>query len=346
MRHNSVVLMLLVLLLLLPAACQPIAAPPAADQEAATAEEPESSALPGFTRYTFPDMGVSIDFPDGWIVRHDPKYGWVIAMSDAPETMRAFGAAYWWPGFEEPITSVNLQVRDLAAFSEASVEEILKNRFQTYTTSELQINPKGVATVSTEPKPIMLGEQDGVEFAVEGIDDNLRFPFRSHIIALTNGERIAFLAMTAAEANEAAQVPVFEEIAGTVTLGEIAAASPYTDRGQEPLTLDQPVTGNIPPAAPRETVRDLWPFSGQADQQMTLIVAPLGDKLDLVIDVLDAEGKSILEAEVNEVMMQTGSRERVTFNLPADGDYFAVARSSFQTEGDYQLTLYEGFRAY
>ena len=106
--------------------------------------------------------------------------------------------------------------------------------------------------------------------------------------------------MTAAEANEAAQLPVFEEIAGTVTLGPVDAASTYTDRGQEPLTLDQPVTGNIPPTAPSETVRDLWPFGGQADQQMTLIVAPLGDKLDLVIDVLDAEGKSILEGEVNE----------------------------------------------
>lgn len=345
MLRSRVFLVVLVSALVL-AACQPIVAPSAEPEVQQEGAKQVTEAPPGFTRYDFTNLGISVAFPDGWIVRQDPKYDWVIALSEQPETMRGYTPAYWMPAFEEAITSVNIQMRDAATFSEDSLSDIVLKRFQNYSSAEFQINPKGGATVISGPDPVTIGGYEGVQLVIEGIDDNLRFPFRSHISAVQNGDHIVFLVTSMTEANQADQLPVVDQIAATLEVMPPVPATSMVDNVHAMLTLDAPVTGSLVATKPTKNSRDLWPFSGSADQQMTLIVAPLGDKLDLIIDVLNTDGESILNDEVDVLYIQTGSREKVTFRLPADGDYMAVARGAFQTEGDYQLTLYEGFRAY
>ena len=69
-----------------------------------------------------------------------------------------------------------------------------------------------------------------------------------------------------------------------------------------------------------------------------LVVEPATDELDVVIDILDDSGASILEFPVDDSF---GKEELIGFEIPASGTYFIVIESYDGTTGDYAITLAE-----
>lgn len=81
----------------------------------------------------------------------------------------------------------------------------------------------------------------------------------------------------------------------------------------------------------------VWTFSGKAGDMVNITVSPLGDDLDVVVDVLDASGDSILpNGEVDDAF---GTEELLGVMLPSSGVFSITSRGFAGSTGDYQLTL-------
>jgi hypothetical protein len=83
----------------------------------------------------------------------------------------------------------------------------------------------------------------------------------------------------------------------------------------------------------------VWAFDGTAGDVINITVEPLDDELDVVIDVLDASGVSVLAN--GEVDDSFGTEEIIGLNLPSSGSYSIASRGFAGSTGNYRLTVVE-----
>ena len=82
-----------------------------------------------------------------------------------------------------------------------------------------------------------------------------------------------------------------------------------------------------------------WGFDGTAGSALNLTVTPLDDELDVIVDVVNADGMSILPfGEVDDAF----GEEIVAFDIPADGTYLVTLHGFAGSGGTYNLILTEG----
>jgi hypothetical protein len=78
-----------------------------------------------------------------------------------------------------------------------------------------------------------------------------------------------------------------------------------------------------------------WYFQGTAGDEVTIVITPLDNRLDLELWLLDPE--------VNELVIKDdwllGEPETIVYTLPVDGQYIILARDFFGQSGAYELSL-------
>lgn len=82
-----------------------------------------------------------------------------------------------------------------------------------------------------------------------------------------------------------------------------------------------------------------WDFIGLEGETIDIIASPTDNALDLVVDVLDETGTSILES--GPVDDSFGTEEIRGLTLPAQGTYYIAISGFADAAGSYQLTLAE-----
>ncbi len=85
----------------------------------------------------------------------------------------------------------------------------------------------------------------------------------------------------------------------------------------------------------RENEAHIWVLPGRAGDQVTLTVAPLSEKIDLEVWLLDPERRRLSMEDKG----LSGEAETITYNLPRDGDYIVMIKEFFGVSGEYEIEL-------
>ena len=83
-----------------------------------------------------------------------------------------------------------------------------------------------------------------------------------------------------------------------------------------------------------------WSFAAVAGDVLNIVITPLDDDLDVVVDVVDAAGNSILPS--GEVDESFDAEEIVGQVITADGNYIIVVRGFADATGNFELSLDNG----
>jgi len=88
-----------------------------------------------------------------------------------------------------------------------------------------------------------------------------------------------------------------------------------------------------------ENARHIWTFSGTAGQLVSVILTPLNDRMDAILDLYDPEGKRLVALDEGF----SGDAEVIAgYELPVTGEYSIMVRSFAGNGGLYTLSLDEG----
>ncbi|WP_420628701.1 hypothetical protein [Candidatus Leptofilum sp.] len=124
----------------------------------------------------------------------------------------------------------------------------------------------------------------------------------------------------------------FADATGNYTLTLVESGS--EDTGDTGFAYGDLVTGVIDAANPTLS----YSFTGSADDIAGVVVTPVGD-FDVVIDLFDSAGNSLLNAERDA----SYSIENILFALPADGVYTIQVSGFGGAAGSFDLKLSEPF---
>jgi hypothetical protein len=81
------------------------------------------------------------------------------------------------------------------------------------------------------------------------------------------------------------------------------------------------------------TPADVWWFDGDENDEVDIIL--VSDEFDVILEVFD-KNNNLIAADDDSY---TGTNARVTFTLPADGDYYIKVRQHGIGDGNYKLSL-------
>lgn len=157
-----------------------------------------------------------------------------------------------------------------------------------------------------------------------------------YVYVLIQGDYGGALIGAAPAAEADTYLPIFAAMAETVELSEPTAdlsSMGFSDLGSAGFLLyGDAVTGEI-----GDSGESSWSFIGLEGESVDIIVAPDGD-LDVVLDVLDSEGMSILDAPVD---FSFGEERIENLLLTTTSSYYIVITSYDGSPGTYSLSIFE-----
>lgn len=328
---------LLLILSLLLAACQPIQ--PIQPTETAVAGEATTApkVSPAIVERNFPTTGVAVSLPEEWVHAYNPALPILLTWSAAPPPEPQKAGGYWEYLMEEPIAAVSFVNLPSPGSAEVDLAQLLQLRFRT--AQESLINPIDNTKIIEEPTLLTINGQPAAKMVVEGMDAVLQKPFRAYVWAIRNGSQILYIASALLEQNEAAFVPLVEQIAESVIVSQPqpAAAQAPTDAGE--IAPGLIVTGALRRSLPDQVLSDYWRFVAEPGKRYTFTATPTDRYKDIVIDIVDAAGKSVLGREVDAE--GDGAAETLTFVPREGGDYYVALHNFFLGTGGYTLELQE-----
>lgn len=190
------------------------------------------------------------------------------------------------------------------------------------------------------PTAITVNGNDGAMLSVRGDADGTEI--YATIATLTNDVNSVVLMAISPVADEEENAPLFEAMVNSITISEEEITNPFGDMGFEDtpvpdavdagsLTMNEAVAGLI-----LENAAVSWSFNGTAGTAYDLAVTPTDENLDVIVDVIDETGASILPFGAVD---DSFDEEIVTFDIPADGIYKAVLYGFGSSNGAYTLIL-------
>ncbi len=274
--------------------------------------EPETALVP----FESAEGGYTLQYPDGWFT--SDLFGMTMLASneellDAPDPGEEGGVAVIIAG-------------DAAEFAGDDPAAMLESA-----AAEMDISED--AAIVEGPTAVTINGQDAATAVIKGTSDS-GTALSAFLTILTNGDRtILVMAVTPAE-SEAEYRPQLEAIANSIEIGEPTVIS-STDipPSEGTLLYGDTTTGSIP-----ENGAAAWDFIGLEGETIDIIVTPLDDNLDAVINIFDESGASILEAEFDDSFDVEELRGVV---LPSSGTFTILIRGFAGSGGDYELALME-----
>lgn len=129
------------------------------------------------------------------------------------------------------------------------------------------------------------------------------------------------------------EVSEFFREGGRYRLSLILTAEPLYERGGR-IDFGQNIRSDLP-----RNQQHIWTFAGEAGQLVSIVVAPVDDTLDLILDLYSPDGTRLVALDEGF----SGDPEVISgFQLPVTGDYAILVRSFANEGGAYTLSLDEG----
>lgn len=136
-------------------------------------------------------------------------------------------------------------------------------------------------------------------------------------------------------------LPIFKDIANTVVVtaaAEVESGGGVGATGGIPESQGFLLYGDTVSGEVAAGDVSAWDFIGLEGETIDIVVIP-DDALDVVVDVLDENGASILEN--GEVDDSFDTEEILGLTLPVDGTYYIVVRGFADGAGTYELSIGE-----
>lgn len=272
----------------------------------------------GFVPFASPEDGLFLSYPSDWLT--EGFFGFFIfasneALLDAPE-----------PGEEGGIVLVI--ANDTAEFETTDPGQAV----------DLAVSQLGLGEnteVVSGPEAITINGLSGSKAMIRATTEN-ETPISALVAILIGPERgVMFFGVTPQE-SEAEFMPTFEAMLTTLELREPEGRSGYNLIDTDGiLSYGELVNGSVLEAEKPA----VWAFSGSAGDMVSLTVTPLTEGLDVVINLIDATGASLVGGEQDSSFTE----ETITnVLLPADGYYFITINGYNGSVGDFQLFLKSG----
>lgn len=293
--------------------------------------EPTPDITEGFTESSSEDGGFTISYPSDWI--YEEAFGFAIIASDeslleADEFGTEGAAGVIAGGTEE---DMEIDPNDL--------EGSLVDGFA---------EDMGLleAEIVEGPDQLTINDQDAARIVINAQEESGNLITSVIYVITSNGRASIFLGVSP-EGNSEENIPLFDAIASTIVLSEPVASE--TGGDDEPFVIGGPdeeqvegfllfgdaVTGSVTEAGP-----SIWDFVGLAGESVDIFVAPSSDDLDVVVDVVDALGNSILSD--GPVDNSFGEEEITGLEIVESGTFYIMVSGFDESDlGEYNLTFVE-----
>lgn len=287
--------------------------------------EPTATSAPAaaLTEYFSEEAGLRLSYPEGWFEGGLPGFN-IFASTEE-------GLAGDNPGTDGPVVLVVTGAT--ADFSSADPEEAIDE-----VVSEFDLGDNDV--VKEGPTAVTINGQDAAYIVIETVTDT-GDPITAYVVLVINGDYSAIMVGAAPTDQAEEYLGTFAAMAETIEVSEptmeitdLGGASVDTGQlvNEGMLLYGDSVTGAVTDAGPSS-----WDFIGLADEVVNLTVEPEGD-LDVVIDILDESGVSILDFPVD---ISFDKEEITDLVIPQSGTFTIVVSGFDGSMGDYSLTLVE-----
>lgn len=292
---------------------------------------PTPTAEPTNTPEPTPDVNELTSFSDderGYTIQHLSQ--WIV--KDLFETVRFASNEEVLDSFElgEEGAYVDLQavnVIDLAS----------QDPLQTINTLIESDLGEGISIIEA-PSPFTVNGQNGAKAVVTGNFAGQEVGAIALSLALVvNGERGVFLSLNTPIKTRAQYQPVFEAMANSIEIGQPTETEKVFKPEKINASLVVPDSRSTS-IAPGEI--DVWTFTGKKDQEVLVRAVPFDEKFDVLFNVYNEAGISILPHGEQDISGPNTQELRV-ITLPADGEYMIAVRGYFGLTGGYEIALSE-----
>ncbi|MBE2222286.1 MAG: hypothetical protein IAF02_12135 [Anaerolineae bacterium] len=307
-----------------PPTAEPTEAPPPTEEPEPTEVPTEEPApAPDFQEFSSDEAGLTMGYPTDWV--SDTSMSDFLVFASSQEAIEA----------EEPgaTDGVVLLLHGTAAdFGTDDPVEALEAFIP-----EMDLEGEGVRGEVTETT---INGNPGAIAIVDGESES-GVPLTAYLTLVIDGDWAAIFVGTTPTDMEAKYLDTFAAMANTLELREpiMAEGMAETDVTLGDLEAkDFLLYGDVMNANLDKDGSDAWEFIGLEGEVIDIVVEPTGDNFDIIVDLRDDTGTSVLDAPVDVTF---GKEELIAFEIPANGTYFIVVESYDGTTGEYTLTLAE-----
>jgi serine/threonine-protein kinase len=264
------------------------------------------------TTYASESTGITFSYPKGWYIEEDFDF---IAVASDPELIEADeiqdgAVALVIAGNEADFDGTNPTDRLNNAVDGLDLGD---DTFITDGPNETFINGQQAAVAK-----LSYTSENGTDIV--------------SIVALIASEDRAAFVLAATPANSQSEYrPIMEAIVQSVEVDE-PATSEIWENVEGVLGAGESVGGVVVLGS-----SSVWNLVGHEGDIVEINAVPGGEDFDLILDILDQEGDSILDnGEVDESF---GAEQIQGLRLPYTGDYYISIRGFENSAGDYELTI-------
>ncbi|HRQ36968.1 MAG TPA: hypothetical protein PLD25_03520 [Chloroflexota bacterium] len=304
----------------------------------APTDTPEPTATPdvtaNFQELTNEDLGVTISHPAGWVTdmaddgslrlatdqnilnntEEMIQEGMIVQMMNLPLDILAFLVTEGDPS--DPVAVLNTFSSLFTAMSGAEEEMTFTPREEAAATTIA-----GVDAATAVYDVVANGEEGLIKIATLADPDNNRM--------------LLVFAGTKAD-TEDQYLPIFDEMLKTISLSTPAAID-ITGTTMPGASAGFLLPGDVVEDAIEDEAGDAWSYIALEGEVVDITVEPSGS-LDVVVDILDIDGKSVIGGELDD---QFGTETISGFSFPAPGSYTIVVRGFAGATGDYTISVFE-----
>ena len=272
------------------------------------------------TSFNDEERGYTVEHVDEWIVKDFVE---VVRMASNNEVLDTFELG-------EEGAYVDLQAVNVA-------DLVSKDPLQTINTLIESDLGEGISVLEA-PTAFTVNEQNAAKAVVTGSFAGQDVGAVALSVAVVvKDERGLFLSLSTPIKTREKYQPVFEAMVNSVEVGEPTE----TEKVFKPEKINAELT--IPDS--RSTTLgigeiDVWTFKGKKDQEVLVRAVPFYEKLDVVLNVYDETGISILPHGEQDTSTANVAELRVV-TFPADGEYMIMVRGYWGSSGGYEMALEE-----
>lgn len=292
-------------------------------------DTPESDPAADFTEFTSEVGGVTFNHPSEWVV--EDAFGFILLVSDESlleaDILGQEGAGMVFAS--GPIDELGVDQTDLeTALLESSTEFGFGEEIE----------------VIEPPTLLTINGQDAARLVMELVEEGEEITGVLYIITANGRAAVAFglSPRNSADTN----IPTFDAIANTIVLSEPVADLTDTIINNIDMDLDLSqldgilLSGDVMNGTITEAGQSVWNFTGISGEAVDIVVEPMSSDLDIVVDVVNADGESVLAD--GPVDNSLGTEQISDLAVPETGSYYIVVTGYESSDtGEIQISLSE-----
>lgn len=310
---------------------------PTAEPTEEPTPEPEPEA--DFEEITVAQSGLTLSYPAGWFTAVDEASGELTlasneALLDDTSDLEADDLA---------ILGLNLPNDGLAFLLDDGEDVndplVVLNAFSALFTESASAEGDTEFTVREEASTSAVAGYDAATAVYDIFSDDQEGITKLVAISDPDNNRTVFIIGATLVESVDENLALFDSILDTIQLSEPTVTG-LGDGGSEttpPTTTDILLYGDVVQGTVADEMGESWSFIGLEGEAIDIIIEPVGE-LDVVVNVVDAEGNSIIGGELDD---DFGTESIFGLEIPASGEYFIQVRGFVGGTGDYELTITE-----